>query len=175
MYEVKYCENVHFYEIIRIRQQIQKNRIWTFGLSASNRTVRVHCPTTSSACSVKCSEFLMKSDSSSPLNLFFTKNKLNWLQKLSWTTRLNDSQVEAKSLCNVAVPGVHWKRLWHHQSEVPLFFFLSGKDVKAAILEDMLRLGKEGGLKSFEQVHLLIIKDLKCLFLWTFLCRVDPL
>lgn len=31
-------------------------------------------------------------------------------------------------------------------------FFLSVQEVKAAILEDMLRLGKDGGLKSFEQV-----------------------
>lgn len=41
-----------------------------------------------------------------------------------------------------------------------LSFVLSGQEVKSAILEDMMRLGKEGGLKSFEQVHLLIIKDI---------------
>lgn len=33
------------------------------------------------------------------------------------------------------------------------FFFLSAQKVKAAILEDMIRLGMEGGLKTFEQVH----------------------
>lgn len=31
--------------------------------------------------------------------------------------------------------------------------FLTVQEVKAAILEDMVRLGKEGGLKSFEQVE----------------------
>lgn len=31
-------------------------------------------------------------------------------------------------------------------------FFFPFKDVKAAILEDILILGKDGGLKSFEQV-----------------------
>lgn len=30
---------------------------------------------------------------------------------------------------------------------------MSVQEVKAAILEDMVRLGKEGGLKSFEQVQ----------------------
>uniref|UniRef100_A0AAQ5Z373 Long-chain-fatty-acid--CoA ligase n=1 Tax=Amphiprion ocellaris TaxID=80972 RepID=A0AAQ5Z373_AMPOC len=34
---------------------------------------------------------------------------------------------------------------------------LCGREVKAAILEDMLRLGKEGGLKSFEQVKAIYI------------------
>uniref|UniRef100_A0A8D3CK26 Long-chain-fatty-acid--CoA ligase n=1 Tax=Scophthalmus maximus TaxID=52904 RepID=A0A8D3CK26_SCOMX len=34
-----------------------------------------------------------------------------------------------------------------------LFFTPSAQEVKAAILEDMLRLGKEGGLKSFEQAR----------------------
>lgn len=34
---------------------------------------------------------------------------------------------------------------------------LRAQDIKAAILEDILRLGKKGGLKSFEQVgHILI-------------------
>lgn len=43
-------------------------------------------------------------------------------------------------------------------SEVPLI--LSVQEVKAAILEDIVRLGKEGGLKSFEQVqHSLIIQQ----------------
>ncbi len=32
-------------------------------------------------------------------------------------------------------------------------FFLSVQEVKAAILVDMVQLGKEGGLKSFEQVQ----------------------
>lgn len=40
-------------------------------------------------------------------------------------------------------------------TEKPLF--LSGQEVKAAILADMVRLGKEGGLKSFELVNLLLI------------------
>lgn len=31
---------------------------------------------------------------------------------------------------------------------------MSVQEVKAAIFEDMQRLGKEGGLKSFEQVHI---------------------
>uniref|UniRef100_A0A3B4URB3 Long-chain-fatty-acid--CoA ligase n=1 Tax=Seriola dumerili TaxID=41447 RepID=A0A3B4URB3_SERDU len=34
---------------------------------------------------------------------------------------------------------------------------LSGREVKAAILEDMLQLGKKGGLKSFEQVKAIYI------------------
>uniref|UniRef100_A0A8C2ZQS0 Long-chain-fatty-acid--CoA ligase n=1 Tax=Cyclopterus lumpus TaxID=8103 RepID=A0A8C2ZQS0_CYCLU len=35
---------------------------------------------------------------------------------------------------------------------------LCGREVKAAILEDMVRLGKEGGLKSFEQVRSIYIQ-----------------
>lgn len=33
------------------------------------------------------------------------------------------------------------------------FKFFSEQRVKAAILEDMVQLGREGGLKTFEQVH----------------------
>lgn len=41
------------------------------------------------------------------------------------------------------------------------FFFLSVQEVKAAILVDMVRLGKEGGLKSFEQVQDSLIIQLR--------------
>lgn len=35
--------------------------------------------------------------------------------------------------------------------------YLCSQDVKKAILEDMVKLGKESGLKSFEQVSLTLI------------------
>lgn len=47
---------------------------------------------------------------------------------------------------------VNWKSLLAHYTELPSFF-LPVQEVKAAILEDMVRLGKEAGLKSFEQVQ----------------------
>lgn len=43
-----------------------------------------------------------------------------------------------------------WSLAKKGQSQI---FFLSVQRVKAAILEDMIRLGVEGGLKTFEQVH----------------------
>lgn len=43
--------------------------------------------------------------------------------------------------------------LIHFNWLIYFHFFFSEQSVKAAILEDMVRLGREGGLKTFEQVH----------------------
>ncbi|KAJ0050149.1 hypothetical protein NL108_013167 [Boleophthalmus pectinirostris] len=63
-------------------------------------------------------------------------------------------------LVAVVVPDPDFLRNWTKRTlglEGTYLDLCSKKEVKAAILEDMLRLGKEGGLKSFEQVKLIHI------------------
>lgn len=58
-------------------------------------------------------------------------------------------------------------------SKTDTLFSFCGQEVNAAILEDMLRLGKQGGLKSFEQVQTFIINPL-CEIYFFFLSSVHP-
>lgn len=62
------------------------------------------------------------------------------------------------------VPDVDVIKCWAQENGIPGTFSVlcNNPEVKQLIMDDMLAWGKEGGLKAFEQVNLLLYYSLLC-------------